>query len=193
MDMTGEQLIPAPRMKVWEALNDPQQLKQAIPGCQTVDKTSDTEFTATVVAKVGPVSATFKGKVTLSNLRPGEGYSITGEGAGGAAGFGKGGAEVTLEDAPGGGTLLKYSAHASVGGKLAQIGSRLIEGTVNQTAEQFFSRFGALVSAGSESAAAPAEATPAQPAPAKASGSRTWIWIAAAVVVAAIVVIVLVT
>lgn len=157
MDMTGEQVIAAPRQRVWEALNDPEMLKKAIPGCQTVEKISDTEFTATVVAKVGPVSATFKGKVTLSALRPGQGYTISGEGQGGAAGFGKGGAEVSLEDAPGGGTTLRYTAHASVGGKLAQIGSRLIDGAARKMADDFFARFGELMAA-TNPAPAPAPA-----------------------------------
>src|SRR5262249_43972051 len=159
-----------------EALNDPEMLKQAIPGCQTVDKTADTEFTATVVAKVGPVSATFKGKVTLSNLRPAECYSITGDAAGGAAGFGKGGAEATLADASGGGTLLKYSAHASVGGKLAQIGSRLIDGAARKMADDFFTRFNALMTA--QAAATQPQPTQTQqasptPAPATAQVMRS--------------------
>src|SRR5271169_3169206 len=114
MDMSGEQTIPASRDRVWAALNDPEILRQAIPGCQTVEKTSDSEFVATVVAKVGPVKATFKGKVTLSDIDPPNGYTITGEGQGGAAGFGKGGAKVSLGDAVGG-TVLRYTANASVG------------------------------------------------------------------------------
>lgn len=147
MDMIGEQLILAPRAKVWSALNDPEILRQAIPGCETVAKEGDTVFLATVVAKVGPVKATFKGKVTLSEIDPPNGYRITGEGQGGAAGFGKGGAKVTLEDAPNGQTLLKYQAQAQVGGKLAQIGSRLVDATAKKLAEEFFSHFNQIVSA----------------------------------------------
>ena len=146
MDMSGEQMIAAPRDKVWAALNDTEILRQAIPGCESVTKTSDTEFVATVVAKVGPVKATFKGKVTLSDIDPPNGYTISGEGQGGAAGFGKGGAKVTLEPS-GEGTLLRYTANASVGGKLAQIGSRLVDATARKMADDFFGRFKAIMSA----------------------------------------------
>lgn len=146
MDMNGSQRIEAPRDTVWKALNDPDILRQCIPGCEEVQKLSDTEMTAKVVAKVGPVSAKFSGKVTLSDLDPPNGYTITGEGAGGAAGFGKGGAKVTLET-DGSATLLSYSAHAQVGGKLAQIGSRLVDATARKMADDFFTRFTALVGA----------------------------------------------
>src|SRR3569623_2342962 len=121
MDMTGEHWINAPRQDVWAALNDPEVLKQSIAGCEELNKTSDTEFQAQVTAKVGPVKAKFGGKVPLSDLDPPTGYTISGEGSGGAAGFAKGGAKVRLEDAPDG-TLLKYEVHAQIGGKLAQIG-----------------------------------------------------------------------
>ena len=142
MELSGEYRIPAPRQAVWEALNDPAVLKDCIPGCESLEKVSDTEMTATVVAKVGPVKATFKGHVTLSNLRPGTSYTITGEGKGGVAGFAKGGADVALSD-DGAGTLLKYSAKGQVGGKLAQIGARLIDATAKQMADQFFGAFAA--------------------------------------------------
>jgi len=147
MDMTGEYRIAAPRAKVWAALNDAEILRQAIPGCDEIDKTSDTSFTAKVTAKVGPVKASFTGKVTLSDMDPPNGYTITGEGSGGVAGFAKGGAKVGLVD-DGAGTLLTYAVDAQVGGKLAQIGSRLIDGTARKMAEDFFSRFAALVSEG---------------------------------------------
>jgi carbon monoxide dehydrogenase subunit G len=161
MDLTGEYRIPAPREAVWKALNDPEILKQSIPGCEEIQKISDTEMTAKVTAKVGPVKASFTGKVTLSDLDPPNGYKISGEGQGGVAGFARGGAEVRLEpDEAGTGTVLTYTATAAVGGKLAQIGSRLIEGTARQMAEQFFGKFAEVVGA----AAAPAAA--AQPAPA---------------------------
>lgn len=140
MDMNGERRIPAPRQRVWEGLNDPEILKQCIPGCETIAKTSDTEFTAKVVARVGPVRASFAGKVTLSDLDPPLGYTISGEGTGGVAGFAKGGAKVTLEE-EGGETVLRYGVQAQVGGKLAQIGSRLIDATARKMAEQFFSKF----------------------------------------------------
>ncbi len=144
MEISGEQRIAASRQAVWEALNDPEVLKQAIPGCQEIEKSSDTEFTAKVRAKVGPVSATFNGKVTLSDLNPPESYTISGEGQGGSAGFAKGGAKVMLSD-DGEATLLRYEASAQVGGKLAQIGSRLIAGTARKMADDFFGKFSEIV------------------------------------------------
>jgi uncharacterized protein len=147
MDMQGERRIPAPRQTVWERLNDPETLKQCIPGCETIEKVSDTEFTAKVVAKVGPVKASFSGKVTLTDLDPPSGYTITGEGTGGVAGFAKGSAAVSLVE-DGGETVLRYGAQGQVGGKLAQIGSRLIDATARKMADEFFSRFVAVVSPG---------------------------------------------
>jgi carbon monoxide dehydrogenase subunit G len=144
MDMTGEYRISAPRSRVWEALNDPEILKQCIPGCEEIQKQSDTEMTAKVVAKVGPVKAKFAGKVTLGDIDPPNGYTITGEGSGGAAGFGKGGAKVNLAE-DGADTVLTYTAHAQVGGKLAQIGSRLIDGTARKMADDFFAKFTQVV------------------------------------------------
>ncbi len=158
MDMTGEYRIPAPRQKVWEALNNPDVLKASIPGCESIEKLSDTEMTARVSAKVGPVSAKFTGKVVLSDLDPPNGYRISGEGSGGAAGFAKGGATVALADDEAGGTVLSYKVDAQIGGKLAQIGSRLIDGVARKMADDFFSRFSAAVVA----ANAPAPATPAE-------------------------------
>lgn len=145
MDMSGSYRITAPREKVWAALNDPEILKQCIPGCEEIEKHSDTELTAKVVAKVGPVKAKFAGKVTLSDIDPPNGYTITGEGSGGAAGFGKGGAAVKLNPDGHDATLLEYTAHAQVGGKLAQIGSRLIDGTARKMADDFFAKFTQVV------------------------------------------------
>ena len=162
MDMSGSHRIEASRDAVWAALNDPEILRQCIPGCEEVVRQSDTEMTAKVVAKVGPVSAKFAGKVTLSDLDPPNGYTITGEGSGGAAGFGKGGATVTLAD-DGGATLLSYTAKAQVGGKLAQIGSRLVDATARKMAEEFFARFTQIVGP------APAETAPTEAAPAEAA------------------------
>lgn len=147
MEMQGERRIPAPRQTVWERLNDPETLKQCIPGCQEIEKTSDTEFIAKVRAKVGPVSANFTGKVTLSDLDPPQGYTISGEGQGGVAGFAKGSAKVALDE-EGGETVLRFGVQAQVGGKLAQIGSRLIDGTARKMADDFFSKFAALVTPG---------------------------------------------
>jgi len=140
MDMKGEERISAPREVVWEALNDPDVLKACIPGCQTLEKTSDTSFSATVQAKVGPVKAKFAGDVTLTDIDPPKGYKISGEGKGGAAGFAKGGAVVKLEE-DGDETVLSYEVDANVGGKLAQIGSRLIDSTAKKMAGEFFSKF----------------------------------------------------
>ncbi len=165
MQMTGQYRIEAPRQAVWEALNDVEVLRTCIPGVEEIEKTSDTEFTAKVKAKVGPVSARFAGAVTLSDLDPPNGYTISGEGKGGAAGFAKGGAKVRLEE-DGAGTLLNYDVEAKVGGKLAQIGSRLIDGTAKKMADDFFSRFAETVGGPpAEPAAAPAPA----PAPAAAA------------------------
>ena len=174
MDMTGEHQIKAPKAAVWAALNDPEVLKQSIAGCEELVKSGDSEFQAQVTAKVGPVKAKFSGKVTLSDLDPPNGYTITGEGQGGAAGFAKGGAKVHLEDAPGGGTTLKYEVHAQIGGKLAQIGSRLIDGAARKMAEEFFSAFSAAVEAQAGNAAATApvgEPMAADAAPAAASAT----------------------
>jgi hypothetical protein len=172
MEMTGEHRIAAPRETVWRALNDPAVLKQCIPGCEEIEKLSDTELQAKVVAKVGPVSAKFGGKVTLSDLDPPNGYRISGEGQGGAAGFAKGGANVRLaSDETGQVTILTYTVNASVGGKLAQIGSRLIDGTAHKMADEFFSRFSELVAA-QAAGAAPAEAGAAGPAAPPAAGAR---------------------
>jgi carbon monoxide dehydrogenase subunit G len=150
MEMHGELRIPAPRAEVWEKLNDPETLKSCIPGCETVEKTSDTEFAAKVVARVGPVKATFSGKVTLTDLDPPAGYTITGEGTGGVAGFANGSAKVALDDV-GAETVMRYGVQAQVGGKLAQIGSRLIDSTARKYADEFFSRFvGIWASTGAE-------------------------------------------
>jgi len=144
MEMHGEQRIAAPREAVWLRLNDPETLKLCIPGCQEIEKVSDTEFTALVKARVGPVSATFRGRVTLTDLDPPSGYTISGEGQGGVAGFAKGGAKVELTE-DGAETVLRYGVQAQVGGKLAQIGSRLVDGVARKYAEEFFTKFVAAV------------------------------------------------
>jgi carbon monoxide dehydrogenase subunit G len=142
----GEERISAPIHKVWEALNDADVLRASIPGCQSLEKKSDSELAATVVLKIGPIKATFAGGVTLSNLNPPHSYTISGEGKGGIAGFAKGGADVKLaEDGPGT-TVLTYEAKADVGGKIAQLGSRLIQSTSKKLAGQFFATFNEKVS-----------------------------------------------
>jgi len=171
MDMTGEYRIAAPRQAVWAALNDPEVLRAVIPGCETLTQSSPNELEAKVKAKVGPVSASFTGKVTLSELNPPESYVISGEGSGGVAGFAKGGAKVMLaEDGPDA-TILTYEAKADVGGKLAQIGSRLIQGTAKKMADEFFGKFSQAVverNAAAPAVAAPVETAPVEPEPAAA-------------------------
>ncbi|HLT78078.1 MAG TPA: carbon monoxide dehydrogenase subunit G [Ferrovibrio sp.] len=158
MDLNGEQLIPAPRAKVWAALNDPEILRQCIAGCESVTKLSDTDFEALVQVKVGPVKAKFKGKVTLTDLDPPNSCTIVGEAQGGvAAGFGKGNARVELTDADQGATRLTYAAKAQIGGKLAQIGARLVDGVAAKMAEDFFTKFNQIV-AEPDAGAAPQEA-----------------------------------
>ncbi|MEI9993787.1 MAG: carbon monoxide dehydrogenase subunit G [Rhizomicrobium sp.] len=142
MDFTGRYVMTAPPERVWEGINDPAVLKACIPGCEQLDKLSPTEFAAAAKVKIGPVSATFKGKVMLSDLDPPRRLVLAGEGQGGVAGFARGGALVTLTP-EGDGTLLTYTAKASVGGKLAQIGQRLIDGAAKQIADDFFKRFAA--------------------------------------------------
>lgn len=171
MEMSGEQRIPAPREVVWEALNDPEVLKASIPGCESLERNEAGDgFDAQVRAKVGPVSAKFGGTVTLSDINPPESYTISGEGKGGAAGFAKGGARVSLVQ-DGDETLLSYAAEAKVGGKLAQLGSRLIDGTARKMADDFFTRFSQIVverhGGGAGEPAAVPEAT-AEPAPLEA-------------------------
>lgn len=153
MTMSGEVDLPAAKDVVWQKLNDPEVLKACIPGCQSLERTSDEGFQAVAKIKVGPVSATFKGKVNLTDLDPPNGYRIQGEGEGGIAGFAKGGAAVKLADAPEGGTKLSYDVEAQVGGKIAQLGSRLIDGVARKMADQFFSSFANAVRGGEASAA----------------------------------------
>jgi carbon monoxide dehydrogenase subunit G len=188
MEMSGEYRIQAPREAVWAALNDPEVLRASLPGCEEVTKESDTAFAAKVQAKVGPVKARFSGKMTLSDIDPPNGYRLSGEGQGGAAGFARGDADVRLE-ADGDTTVLRYTVNAHVGGKLAQIGSRLIDGTAKKLAGEFFGKFaetveaaqGAPAEAAVAEAAAPTAPAPPQPAPAGLS-PRIWVPILIAVV-----------
>ena len=145
MDMTGQERIAAPRDVVWAALNNPEILKRCIPGCQNLDWTSPTELAATVKVKLGPVSASFSGEVTLSNIKAPASYTISAEGKGGIAGFARGGADVVLSE-DGGETLLSYAAHAHVTGKIAQLGARLVNSSAKKLAQQFFADFSAAVS-----------------------------------------------
>src|SRR3954466_11842620 len=141
MEMTGEQLVPAPQRVVWEALNDPAMLKASVPGCEAIDPIGENQYQVLMVARVGPVSAKFKGKLTLSDIKPPESYSIAFEGQGGPAGFAKGGAQVKLSSEKPNETRLSYNVKASVGGKLAQIGSRLVDAAAKKVADDFFRNF----------------------------------------------------
>jgi carbon monoxide dehydrogenase subunit G len=171
MDMSGERRIAASRATVWAALNDPEILRQCIPGCETLEMQSPTEMTARVKLQIGPVRATFNGKVRLLDLDPPKSYRITGEGSGGVAGYAKGGANVALSD-DGGGTLMRYDVKADVGGKLAQLGGRLIDSTSKKLADEFFEKFTTLVGgpAPVSAAATKVEATTAAAAPEKKVG-----------------------
>jgi carbon monoxide dehydrogenase subunit G len=146
MNMEGQETIQAPVEKVWQALNDADVLKACIPGCESLEKKSDTEFAATVSLKVGPIKARFQGAVELKNLNPPHSYTIEGEGKGGIAGFAKGGADVALTADGASATVLKYTVKADVGGKIAQLGSRLIDSTSKKLAGQFFDTFNKTVS-----------------------------------------------
>ena len=192
MEIKGEYKIAAPREKVFAALNDPAILQACIPGCESLEKTSDTEMKAKVRMRIGPVSASFTGKVTLSDLDPPNGYRISGEGQGGPAGFAKGGAVVTLrEDA--GDTVLNYNVDAQVGGKIAQVGARLIDGTAKKLADEFFSKFATMVGgpppAETAAAAAPVvSSTASAGAPAATQrGYKNWLIIGVGAVILVLV------
>ncbi|MCL4801857.1 MAG: carbon monoxide dehydrogenase subunit G [Burkholderiales bacterium] len=179
MEMNGEQLIPTAQQRVWEALNDPEVLRACIPGCDSIEKVSDTEFKVSMTAAVGPVKAKFNGKLLLSDLNPPTSYAIAFEGSGGAAGFGKGGAKVTLKP-EGGSTRLEYAAKATVGGKLAQVGSRLIDGVAQKMTNDFFTRFNRAV-------APPAPGAAPAPAPLEIRAGLSPTWIVGAIVLAMLI------
>lgn len=190
MKLNGENLINAKPEKVWAALNDPEILRQAIPGCQSLEKVSDTEFKAKVGMKIGPVQATFTGQVELTDLDPPNGYTISGSGSGGAAGNAKGGAKVKLVP-EGGATRLSYDVDAQVTGKLAQLGSRLIDSTAKMLAGQFFNKFEQLVSEPVPVAAPVTGAGGARPVPAAGGKSApdlplAWPWLVGAAVVSVV-------
>jgi uncharacterized protein len=162
MEMTGQYRIPAPRQQVWDALNDPAVLKACIAGCQQLEKISDTEFKAIVTTQVGPISATFRGAVNLSELDAPNGYTLTGQGQGGAAGFARMSARVALK-AEAADTLLTYAANAEIGGKLASVGSRLVQGVARKNADDFFAAFARQLG-GTGEPTRPAAPVPAVPA-----------------------------
>ena len=188
MEMSGEQHILLPQQRVWEALNDPAILKACIPGCESIDRVSDNEYKVAMTAAVGPVKAKFNGKLVLSDIDPPKSYSLTFEGSGGAAGFGKGSAQVNLAPESGG-TLLTYKAQASVGGKLAQIGSRLIDGVARKMADDFFIRFNRTVAPAAESASpvVAVQADALSPAIPAKSPLPVWMWVAGGLILLLIV------
>jgi hypothetical protein len=188
MELTGQHAIPAPRDVVWQMLNDPDVLRQCIPGCESLEGNPDDGFSARVRMAIGPVKANFTGKVTLSDMNPPESYTISGEGSGGVAGFASGGADVRLADDAAGSTVLSYTARAKVGGKLAQLGSRLVEGTARKLANEFFTNFTDLAT--ERSVNAPAPDTSATAAPSTGPTLRPWMFgVAAAVGLIAILLI----
>jgi carbon monoxide dehydrogenase subunit G len=189
MQMSGEYRIPAPRQAVWDALNDPEVLKQSIPGCEELVRNGDNGFDAKVVAKVGPVRAKFGGTVELSDIDPPNGYTISGQGQGGAAGFAKGGATVKLAE-DGADTVLSYTVDASVGGKLAQIGSRLIDATAKKMADDFFSRFAEVVAGPAAAEDVAAGALPPEAAAAEAKQLPAYLWVGGLVAIMIILLLV---
>lgn len=210
MELNGEQLIPASQERTWHSLNDTEVLKACIPGCETLERTDDGGFTATMSLRIGPVSAKFKGKLTLSDVEAPNRYTMHFDGQGGMAGFGKGSAQVNLTPADGG-TKLSYAAKAQVGGKLAQVGSRLVDAAAGKITNDFFAAFnarvqadaaaaGEVVPAASPAASGPAEAgieSAAQAGPTGASGPSngptlpTWVWWAGAAAAATLAAIAL--
>lgn len=175
MEMNGEQIIPLPQQTVWEGLNDPAVLKDCIMGCESLDKVADNEYKVAMTAAIGPVKAKFTGKLVLNDVNAPNSYSLAFEGSGGAAGFGKGTAQVSLSP-EGTGTKLSYSAKASVGGKLAQIGSRLIDGVAKKMTDDFFAKFSARV-APTAAAAASSSYDPVADADAGKSTEFNPIWV----------------
>jgi len=194
MKLNGEFRVPADKTTVWDALNDPEVLKKCLPGCEEINKTSDTEMTAKITIKMGPVKAKFAGSVTLTDLDPPNSYTLSGKGQGGAAGFASGEAKIKLTEADGG-TLISYDVDVKVGGKLVQIGSRLIDSTSKKLSKKFFDALAEHLGGGDEAATsetpAPETAAPvvAPAAPAKSGGVPTPLWVAGVIGVAVILVL----
>ena len=184
MELQGERVIPASVDKTWAALNDPETLKACIAGCESLERTGDDSFSAVVAMKVGPVSARFKGNLQMTNIQPPNGYTINFDGQGGVAGFGKGSADVALTP-DGANTLLKYNARATVGGKMAQVGARLIDAAAGKITDDFFKAFEAQLQPAAAPASADSAVVAATPEPARGSGIKTVWWLIGAVVVLA--------
>ena len=179
MELQGERLIPADVQRTWSALNDPDTLKSCIAGCETLERTGDNSFRCVMAVKVGPVSARFNGKLEMTDVQPPRGYTMSFEGQGGAAGFAKGSSQVSLEP-DGENTRLRYTAKAQVGGKMAQIGSRLVDAAARKTADDFFAAFEARLREAAPGVAPAPVTAAAQP---RAAG-QTWWWVVAAIIVA---------
>ena len=179
MELTGERLIPAPLRTTWDALNDPDILKECITGCESLERTEPDTFAAVVAVKVGPVNARFRGTLKMTNVQAPHSYTINFDGQGGVAGFGKGSADVSVSE-EGQQTRLKYAARAQVGGKIAQIGSRLIDAAAAKISEDFFAAFETRLRPAQPQGAAVVAPAPMTPDP---SGNKTWAWVAAGVVV----------
>ena len=202
MELNGEQLIPASQQRTWDALNDPEVLKACIPGCETLERTDDGGFTATLALRIGPVSAKFKGRLALSDVQAPERYTIHFDGQGGMAGFGKGSAQVQLAPVDGG-TRLQFAAKAQVGGKLAQVGSRLVDAAAGKITNDFFNAFNARVQADAQAAGevvsmnSPAPLAPEdaeqsnQPQPPSSPAQPAWLWWTVAALAAAIALVTL--
>jgi carbon monoxide dehydrogenase subunit G len=186
MELQGERLIPASVDTTWASLNDPEVLKACIAGCESLERTGEDTMTAVVALKVGPVSARFKGKLAMTNVTPPSGYTINFDGQGGVAGFGKGSADVALTAQGATQTLLKYTARATVGGKMAQVGSRLIDATAGKVTDDFFKAFEAHLQAAAAPAGASAPSTAVDTAGSDGGVARIG-WLIGAVVVLAIV------
>lgn len=181
MDIKGEYVIASGRRTVWDALNDPLILQKCLPGCESLEKSADNEYAGSILASIGPVRAKFNTRIRLENLNPPESYTLTGESKAGAAGFGRGSADVRLIE-QGGGTLLTYNADFKVGGKLAQVGSRLVAGATRKVADEFFGSLSRHLEAGAVRAAEPARS------PGGETSSRAWIVVAVAVAAAALLI-----
>jgi carbon monoxide dehydrogenase subunit G len=196
MELTGEQILELPRERVWAALNDPEILRVCVPGCESLERVEENQFKVVMAAAVGPIKARFTGKLILTDLRAPESYSLTFEGSGGAAGFGKGGAQVNL-DTEGDNTRLLYRAHVQVGGKLAQVGARLIDGVAKRLAGEFFAHFTeAVTEPGETRTEVTQQSTPTETEPSAAQapqavkkgaagGGRLWLWAVGLVMVIA--------
>jgi carbon monoxide dehydrogenase subunit G len=191
MDMEGSRALAVTQQQAWDALNDPEVLKVCIPGCDKVEPSGDNQYAVGVAVKIGPVQAKFNGKITLSEVKPPDSYTITFDGQGGAAGFGKGVSQVRLSPQPQGtGCVLEYKVQAQVGGKIAQLGQRLIDGVAKSMAEDFFKRFDNEMQRRFPTAEAPAAGAASAASADTGTMVPKWVWVAIAVVIAVVILLV---